>query len=256
MTGTLGFDPGNVYVLFADGTDTGLDQCSTEGGSCGGVYYDSDWSMITAAGGHIMSATSANLQNTLVTLSGIMTIEDSFDFWSFDHGGNPTYDPNTYPTAPFGSTQDEGYLVGWGDSIADDQLASWVDPFNVLAEAYAFGQCFAGDMADDVMDLALGDGQYRFAAWAADWYEPSWGKSWVDAWADALEAGFRSTWDLGYQAWLNDASRDTGSGGEHPGWMGDNFDYVTNRPIPEPSTLVLLGSGLSAFIFIRRRHKK
>ena len=247
MTGTLSFDVNNVYVLAADGTDTAVDQSD-------GVT-SSDWSMITDAGGHIMSGTPENLQNTLALLSDLMTTEDSFDFWSFDHGGNTTFDPDA-TTYPYGSTEDEGYLCGWGGNITDDAFAAWVDPINIMAESYAFGQCFAGDMADDLMALSLGAGQYRFTAWAADWYEPSWGRSWVDAWADALEVGYRATWDLGYQAWLNDASRDTGAGGEHPGWAGDNFDYVTNQPIPEPSTLVLLGTGLSGFIFIKRKLKK
>ncbi len=232
MTGTLGYDVKNVYVLFADGTDPAIDRSS-------GV--SSDWSMITAAGGNISSATYADLQNTLGTLQNMITLDDCFHFWSFDHG---------YQLDP--PVQDQGGLVAWGSPwIADDVFASWVNPITAYAESYAFGQCFAGDMADDLNILP---GQNRFAAWAADWYESSWGRGWADVWADALETGLRWTHDIGEYARLNDPYGPGGSGLEHPGWLGDNFHIITNEPIPEPATICLLGLG--ALSLLRRKGLK
>jgi len=202
-----GFDMDNVYVLFGDGTDAAVDRSS-------GV--SSDWSDITAAGGHIDSGTPAHLQDTFTLLDGLMDEHDYFYFWSFDHGYNATYDDSTSPITP--GTLDMGGLCGWDGNISDDTFATWAAPLDVKHETYAFGECFAGDMAND-LNLTAGDG--RFAAWAADFYEPSWGKSWVVAWLDGLESGLFTTNALGQYAHDNDANL----GDEHPGWTGDDFAY-------------------------------
>ena len=200
-----GFDVANVYVLFGDGTDPAVDRSSN---------VNSDWSAITNAGGHIDSATPGHLQDTFTLLAGVMDEHDYLYFWSFDHGGNATWNDNP----PTDATQDTGVLCGWGGNIADDTFASWAAPFDVKHETYAFGQCFAGDMVND-LSLATGDG--RFAAWAADWYEPSWGKTWAVAWLAGLNSGLFTTDALGKYAHDNDASL----GSEHPGWTGDDFAY-------------------------------
>jgi hypothetical protein len=126
--------------------------------------------------------------------------------------------------------------------IPDDVFAGWVNPISAYAESYAFGQCFAGEMVDELNILP---GENRFAAWAADWYESSWGKGWVDVWADALEAGLRWTHDLGQYAIDYDPYGPNGTGQEHPGFLGDNFHIITNVPIPAPAALLLgiLGFG-------------
>jgi hypothetical protein len=57
MTGTLGYQSGDVYVLFGDGTDAAVDRSSGE---------NSDWSTVTSAGSTVLAGTEGNLQSTLV----------------------------------------------------------------------------------------------------------------------------------------------------------------------------------------------
>jgi hypothetical protein len=242
-TGTLGYDVDKVYVLAADGTDTADDKRTYPS-----TYSDSDWSAITGAGGIIRDGTPATLESTLEEIDDLFEDEvDCFHFWSFDHGGNT--DP---------ADIDNAVLCGWGGDIADNTLASWVEPIVGYAESYWFGQCYAGGMVNDLQ--ALADQDNRFYGWAADWNEPSYGDGWVDALADGIESGLRWTKDLGQYALLNDYYGPSGPVEspddylEHPGFAGENFHIVSNQPyVPEPSTLALFGLGAVALLRVRRR---
>jgi hypothetical protein len=245
---TLGYDVDKVYVLAADGTDPGLDKRTWES-----IYSDSDWSAIVNAGGIIRDGSPTTLHDTIQEIIGVpgqtagpfTNGEDCFHFWSFDHGGN---------TNPPGI--DSGVLCGWGGNITDDEFASWVAPIDGYAETYALGQCYAGSMVNDLQ--ALPDQDNRFYAWAADWYEPSYGDGWVDAWADAIVAGLRTTWEIGDYAMNNDPFRPGAHPDytEHPGWTGDNLHIITNQAIPEPGTLLLVGLGAGLLAVAARRRKK
>lgn len=225
----LNFDVSNVFVLFADGTDPAVDRSS-------GV--NSNWDMVVNAGGNILAATHDNLQSTLATLANQMDHNDTFYFWSFDHGSNPGPD----------TTDNDVELVAWDSPwIRDDELASWVAPFSVKAEIYAFAQCFAYGMVDDLSVLA--EDSNRFAAWAALGCESSFDSGWADAWADGFDAGLWSTWQLGEYAKVHDPFGPSGLGIEHPGYAGRNF---WGLPVSEPMSLALLMSGLAGMALLRR----
>ena len=249
-TALFGVD--KVFVLFGDGTDPAKDRTAGEDFDNDPAHQvNSDWSAITAAGGNILEGTHDKLQAVLSELATIITPDDSFYLWTFDHGeGNET--PPIPAAMPYKAILD-GF--GAGDVIRDDELASWVQPINAKAEAYAFGQCFSGGMADDL--LAGPDAANRFVAWAQGDYDCSFGKGWIEAWADALESpliGF-STYELGEFAKQNDPFG-FGPGGtkqERPGYAGYNFNFITNERVPTPSTLLLLGPALLIVLRVNRR---
>jgi hypothetical protein len=236
MTGTLGYDVSNVYVLFADGTNPAIDRSS---------HVNSDWSMITAAGGNIAAGTYGNLQSTLTTLQSTIGPSDCFHFWAYDHG--------------YGGTYDQGGLCAWNETeIPDDVFASWANPINAYAESYVFGNCYSGDM---INDLNILPGQNRFAAWSTGWWQSSYSGStrgFLYEWANALEnEGLRWTHDIGQYAIDHDYYGPNGLGWDTPGWTGDNFHIITNQPIPEPSTVLLFGIGfLGLGAYGYRRKKK
>jgi hypothetical protein len=249
------FGVNQVYTLFADGTDPAIDRSSN---------VSSDWTPITNAGGHIQPATSANLQAVLAQLAIDIEPTDSFYLWTFDHGDGDEPGPNIPDEMPY-----EAKLIGWGanDEITDDQLATWVQPINAMAEAYAFGQCFCGGMADDILGAPNADN--RFVAWAQGNYDCSYGQGWIDAWADGLELAIAggdvddtlawSTYKLGGLAQRNDpfgfgaGAVPPDRGLERPGYAGYNFHFLSNEAVPEPGTLGLLLVGVIALVASRHR---
>jgi hypothetical protein len=252
LTGSWGYDVDHVYVLFADGTDPYLDQ--HESGS--GLFINSDWSMVTEAGGIIRSATHDDLESTLAEIGGAMTSgEDSFYFWSFDHG---------YLVADQGS----GSLVGWdmgpvlgtsGTSWEDEliytsEISTLLNPItlkNPIWEAYVMTQCYAGDFLSG-LGITSGDTN-RFFAYAAQWNEESYGDAFADAWADGMELGLTGTQALGEYAVINDIyGEHQGDHVETPGWIGGDFSLVA---VPEPASFAL-GGGFAALALAAARRRK
>jgi hypothetical protein len=223
----------NVYVLFADGTDPGLDRTNAAN-----MQVNSDWSPITNAGGHILAATPENLQTVMSIIQEQMTPFTSFYFWSFDHGDllNPAVGNNDVGLVPW----DPNHT---GVLISDQELANEVNLFpNAKAELFAFAQCYSGGMPDEL--FAGPNLPPRFAAWASGKDECSLGQGWADAWAKGLESGLRTSTELGQYARVNDPFGPNGTMQEAADYMGSDFNILTNDLVPEPSSLVCASCGL------------
>ena len=225
----------NIYVLFADGSNSGLDQNTFEADHIDGPFVNSD--MDFADGSHVLSATRANLRNTLITLSSIVDGDDHFFFYSFDHGGGDLDEP---------TITGEEVLNGWGNDIRDDQLAPWLDGIDAAHSTYVLAQCFSGGMLDDIEPL-MSTGEFGCAA--TNHYEFSYGDSFGGAFVDALDLGYRNTIDAYAYAYANDPNATDGEGPEgdyvrgieHPWSIGDDFRIFHTDTNEAP---VLLGDVL------------
>ena len=205
VTQHLGYLPKNIWVLASDGTDPNLDAIHDNG-----TFFNSNWSTVVANGSTVLSATPANLQNTLANLP--TGPADLLYFWSFDHGGGSS--------GATGQT-DEEVLCGWGGNIDDDALAGWVRN-KAGREAFVFTQCFAGGLIDD---LGIWGGSNRFACAATNHYEFSWGEGFAKAFADGFSS-FGTTYST-YNLYTYARNHDpyySALTGEGPGgtWQGDN----------------------------------
>jgi hypothetical protein len=209
LTASLNVRPENIYVIYADGTNSAVDRSD-------GVNSN----MSYAAGSNVLAATKTNLLNTLSTLATKVDGYDHFFFYSFDHGGG---------SEKATMTTGEEVLNGWGSDIRDDELAPALNAIQGLHSTYVFTQCFAGGMIDDLGTLPAG----VHASAATNHYEFSWGDGFAGAYQQALANGWRYSENVFSQAKANDpyaiqtAYADNGgtwtSGKEHPWSVGDNF---------------------------------
>jgi hypothetical protein len=199
----------NIYVVYADGTNTAADQ-----------YGNINSDMTFASGAHVLSATQANLTNTLTTLAGLVTSSDNFLFYSFDHGSGTLNSPGT---------TGEEVLCGWGQNIADDVLAPALQGIHSAHSSYVFAECFSGGMLDDL--LPVGNTNYGCAA--TNHYEYSMEDGFAAGFVGALQNGKQKTADIYKYAVEHDSYAVTTSyaanGGaylenkEHPWQTGSNF---------------------------------
>ena len=202
---TLGYhlDPGNIYILYADGGGSGDRNISTSADpEDHPVYGDSDMSF--AAGAHVLSATSGNLQTTLQDLAKVVTTNDHFFFYSFDHGGGTTDKPDIKQQGSawrVGELHHLGHYL-WQDTIHDYDLASWLKNVKAGYDTYVFTECFSGGMIDDLGTLAPN----QFACAATNSYEESFGDGFAGEFVAALKTGDDFTQDAYRFAFDNDPS--------------------------------------------------
>ena len=222
--------PSHVWVLSSDGTDPAADRKS---GS------NSDWSTVVATGTTVEAATQSNLASLFETLADTMTADDSFYFWSFDHGGNT--DPPQIGNS---------VLWGWNqEAIGAADFAAWTSGFMVKAQIYAFAQCFGSGMAYALESYPRDN---RFSAWSSTWNEPSYNNFWAASWEAGIRTGIRETVPLGIHAREYDLGAAFGL--EHPGFHGRNIDLITNEfVVPEPRAIFLLATAVGLLAARRRR---
>lgn len=216
----------NIFVLFADGTDPGADQ--NQGTDEDPDLVNSDMSYAV----NVEAATHDNLQDRLDALEATLLPCDNLFFWTFDHGwGYSENNPDTPEDETLITTEE--VLTGWGNSIRDDELATWLDDIEDTVTlghlTYVFCQCFSGGMIQDEM-LPLPANV--FACAAASHNESSYGSGFADAYTDGLQNGLRMTHELYDYAETHDPYGPNGSGAEHPVSWGLNFDIfgVANCP--------------------------
>ena len=179
-------DPKNIYVVYADGTNPGIDKTTVE------TTANSDMTFATVRGSTVVAATREAFSNVLTEVGQKIDGNDNFLFYSFDHGSG-SLDP---------LRKGEEKLVGWDVPIKSDieeepdsgtsmdgpgdtedtttvdndvsaaEFASWVQTINdkVAYATYIFTECFSGGMLDA---LPMGDNICGMAA--ANHYESSWG---------------------------------------------------------------------------------
>ena len=197
----------NVYLLYADGLGSAVDRSD-------GANSD----MSFAAEAHVLAATRENLDAVLLELTTLVTSQDHFLFWSFDHGGGIEDRPEI---------QGEEILVAWPREVWDDILASWLQPIQAAHSTYVMAQCFSGGMLDNLEPLE----SQAFGCAATNHYEPSWSDGFARAFRDALADGYGTTRQAYRYAYLNDPFATDGEGPqgdydlfvEHPWCTGDDF---------------------------------
>ncbi|MFP4053627.1 MAG: LamG-like jellyroll fold domain-containing protein [Phycisphaerae bacterium] len=209
LTGRFGLSPHNVYVLSADGIDPETDR--SDGAD--------SWMGFAS---RVQAATAEALETTLGDLSELVDDNDHFFFWSYDHGGG-SLNP---------ATEGEEVLKGWHSDITDEQLAGWLDGIDEGWRTYAFTQCYAGGMLDNLLGPGGNLGPRQFGMSATTHYEASYGDSFAAALTGGLENGYRYTGDV-YEYALTHDPRATGGEGpsagdpvygvEHPWAVGESF---------------------------------
>jgi hypothetical protein len=184
LTQVYHLNPQNIYVLYANGgygAEVNYGGLGTKNNPNPPSVGPSDMYFLNP-GTQLVSATSANLQSILDTLSHKITIGDHFLFYATDHGNGELDKPTI--------TNDE-VLVGWHESISDKTLADQLNNIHAGYNTYVFTECFAGGMIDELKNSngTLNDNQ--FACAAANHYEYAYGGQgdFKTAFAHALSMG-------------------------------------------------------------------
>lgn len=151
-----GFLDENIHVLFADGTDPGVDRPD---GSSSPLDFDGDGTPDIE-----YSATKANIALVFNNLAAKLGSDDILYVFATDHGGAES--SNLYP---YWSPDVVLYL--WGEYITADALASEFDKVKPKAVAAIFEQCFSGGMVEK---LAAPN---RVIMSASRWWELSYAKA-------------------------------------------------------------------------------
>ena len=209
---SIGIEAENIYVLYADGTNSAQDQYIMQSSSSG-YYVNSNMSY--ASSSHVLAATSSNLASVFNTLSATVTNEDHFFFYSFDHGTEVS--------------NGEG-LCCWNRRVITDQtFATYANRINAKYATYVMAQCFSGGMIEDI---TVGSNVFGCSASSADnpstsgirYDDPTFYAGFSKGIARGLALGINNTTQLFNYAVENDpyASRDL------PQSRGGSFEIFQN----------------------------
>lgn len=127
---------GNIYPIMSDGNNPAADMRSISGG-----YKSQPLDLDNDGVDEIkLSATKANIKNTLGTLANKLNKDDHLFIFVIDHGG--TDDNNT-----------NSYICLWNyESLYDYELATMLEPFTskFVNVNVVLGQCFSGGFNDNL----------------------------------------------------------------------------------------------------------
>ena len=224
-------NPKNIYVIYADGTDPGVDLSNGTSSDMSYLHADTP----------LFSATNANLQTAAEHLLTKIDFNDHFLFWTFDHGFGTKNAPNTFG--------EEG-LNGWNaadgteENVNDEFIFDQISPI-MQAAAYStmvLGQCFAGGVLDDFQNLIdqinANPSKSALGMSAANHFESSFGSSFIDEFNNAFNThnSAMTTYRLAHDNDIYAVARGTYAPNtstvanqgveEHPWvWPSDNADF-------------------------------
>ena len=125
ITSKYNVDPEKIYILYADGLDSGIDNSLNE---------NSDMSY--SASSTVLAATEENLQAVFAQISSVADSNDHFLFYSFDHGTE--------------TSDGTDYLCGWDCMIQDSDFAKYAATISAGYQTYLMSQCYAWGMLEDL----------------------------------------------------------------------------------------------------------
>ena len=126
LTEKYNYNPANIYVLMADGTDPAIDNDS-------GTSFPIDLNEDGIADIDY-AATISNISDVFKQLSSILKTDDNLFIYTIDHGG---------------LFNDESYLVLWNNQILfASEFAEMVKQINTKSTNIVMGQCHSGGFID------------------------------------------------------------------------------------------------------------
>ena len=159
-----GIPADHIYVLYADGTNTGTDMLNLADNK----YYNTDVESF-CPGANIYAATESNLRSVMSRIASLADSNDHVLVYTFDHGADTNGDNS--------SSHGGEVIVPWNpqstsDYIFASEFASMASNVNAGYQTYLFAQCYSGGILDALNKSRSGINIYGAAA-ADHWHTAS-----------------------------------------------------------------------------------
>jgi hypothetical protein len=134
-----GIPEDHIYVLYADGTDSGIDMVTEDN-----KHYNTDVESF-CPGASIYAATEQNLRTVMKRISELTDSNDHLLVYTFDHGAD---------SAGSNSASHGGEVIcPWNPTSSDDyifanEFAEMASKINAGYQTYLFAQCYSGGILD------------------------------------------------------------------------------------------------------------